>query len=359
MRKVKKFSALILTLALFISVSACADTSPANGTPPSGNPPSAGSDSENAPIVIRIGGTCAETHPVTVGQYKFEELFEAATNGAYDVQVYPNMVLGSPNEMLEAVQLGNLEITDSGNMAVAAFSNALMFMDIPYLFTSRDICFEFIDGEVARKAYDRFAEEANIRPYIGLDLGYATISNNIRPLRVPSDLNGVKFRVMENNMYLNYFEGVGGQPMPMAFNELFTALQQGTIDGTLTQNAVFYSNKYTEVTKYLSDMNPFYCIDYQYVCESWLNSLPEDVQDIFAQCWKEAAQFQRDYFLEYAEPMEADLETLVEYTHLTDEEYQQWVDSAAGMVDVFRNSVDEPNLDLYLDEIARIEEKLG
>ena len=57
--------------------------------------------------------------------------------------------------------------------------------------------------------------------------------------------------------------------------------------------------------------------------------------------------------------MEADLETLVEYTHLTDEEYQQWVDSAAGMVDVFRNSVDEPNLDLYLDEIARIEEKLG
>lgn len=358
MKKIKKVSALVLALALCIGVSACGGGTATTSTPPAENSTAQGG-SKDAPIVIRIGGTCAETHPVTVGQYKFEELFEAATDGAYDVQVYPNMVLGSPNEMLEAVQLGNLEITDSGNMAVAAFSNALMFMDIPYLFTSRDIAFEFIDGEVAQKAYDRFAEESNIRPYIGLDLGYATISNNIRPLHVPSDLDGVKFRVMENNMYLTYFEGVGGQPMPMAFNELFTALQQGTIDGVLTQNAVFYSNKYTEVTKYLSDMNPFYCIDYQYVCESWLKSLPEDVQKIFDECWKEAAQYQRDYFLEYAEPMEEDLETLVEYTHLTDEEYQQWVDSAEGMVDVFRASVDEPNLDLYLDEIARIEAELG
>lgn len=352
MKKIKKISALVLTAAVCLGLAACSGS---NSPAPSGGAQSDGGNTGKDPIVIRIGGTCAETHPVTVGQYKFEELFEAATNGAYDVQVYPNMVLGSPTEMLEAVQLGNLEITDSGNMAVASFSEALMFMDIPYLFKSQEICFDFIDGDVAKKAYDRFAEETNIRPYIGLDLGYATISNNVRPLHVPSDLDGVKFRVMENNLYLTYFEHVGGSPMPMAFNELFTALQQGTMDGTLTQNAVFYSNKYNEVTKYLSDMNPFYCIDYQYVCDSWLQSLPADIQEIFESCWKEAAAYQREYFNEYCVTMEKDLESLVEYTHLTDEEYAQWVASADGMVDVFRNSVNEPNLDEYLAEIERLE----
>ena len=353
MKKMKRISMVGVALALGISMTACGGSSDGGGG--SGG----GTGSSDEPIVIRIGGTCAETHPVTVGQYKFEELFEAATNGAYDVQVYPNMVLGSASEMLEAVQLGNLEITDSGNMAVAAFSNALMFMDIPYLFTSREVAFEFADGEVAQMAYDRFAEETNIRPYIALDLGYATISNNVRPVRTPEDLDGIKFRVMENNLYLTYFSELGGSPMPMAFNELFTALQQGTIDGVLTQNAVFYSNGYYEVTKYLSDMNPFYCFDYQYVCESWLQSLPDDIRQIFDECWKEAAQFQRDYFVEYSEEMEAELETLVEYTHLTEEEYQLWVDSADGMVDVFRETVEEPNLDIYLEEIARIEESLG
>lgn len=361
MKKLKTISALALASALCLSLfSGCGGST---GTAPSGGAaPSGGGDEaepKKDPIVIRIGGTVNDTHPLTMAEYKFEELFEAATDGAYDVQVYTNMALGGPREMLEAVQLGNLEMADSGSMVVTPFTSKLTFMDIPYLFSSREVTEQFVKSDVANELYARMGEECNIRPVGPMDLGYMTLSNNVRAIHTPADLKGVKFRVQETDMYLKYFEALGGSPMPMSFNEVFTAAQQGTIDGTTTQNAVFYSNRYYEVIKHLSDMNPFYNVAYIYTCNDWVESLPDDIRTIFYDCWDQASEYQWQISGDLIDEMNGELEDLVTVTHLTDEERAAFVEAAAPMLDYFKETVDEPYLDEYLAEIQRIEASLA
>jgi len=363
MRKVKKMIALALTIALCTALLAgCAGSGNVSANANSGAA-NVSSGSENAPqkdpIVIRIGGTVSDTHPVTITEYKFKELFEAATNGAYEVQVYTNCALGSPLEMLEAVQLGNLEMCDSGNMVVAPYTKMLTFMDIPYIFSSREVALQFVDSEVAQGLYDRMAAECGIRPLLPMDLGYMTLSNNVREIHKPEDLKGIKFRVQDTPMYIKYFETLGGSPTPMALNEVFTAAQQGTIDGITTQNAVFNSQRFYEVIEYVSDMNPYYCTCYLYTSEKWYQSLPDDVREIFLQCVKEATEYGREVAHEYIEKIDKELETACTVTHLTDEERAAFVEGSAFMIDYFKESVGDPYLDEYLAEIAKIEASLS
>ena len=363
MKKMKTVTAFALTLTLVLALlSGCGGGNPAAKDPA---PPAGGTDTAapadpaaKAPTVIRIGGTVNEEHTLTKAEYKFEELFEAATDGAYDVQVYTNMALGSPLEMLEAVQLGNLEMADSGNMILASFDKGLMFMDIPYLFSSAEVAKEFVTGEVAQACYDRIAERCGIRPVAPMDLGYMTLSNNIRAIHSPADLKGIKFRVQETDMYLKYFETLGGSPTPLAFNEVFTACQQGTIDGITTQNAVFHSNRYYEVVDHLSDMNPYYCFAPIYTSEKWLQSLPEADREKFFQCWSEAQAYNFEIMGDYVDQVNADLETKMTVTHLTDEEKSAFKDSADFMIDYCKETTGDEHIDEYIAEIAKIEASL-
>lgn len=315
----------------------------------------AGCTPEEKPIVIRLGGTVTDEHPGTQRDYKFKELFEAATDGAYEVQVYTNCALGSPLEMIEAVKLGNLEITGTGSMVLASFTDKLTFMDIPFLFPNGDVAEAFCDGDVAQGLYDRIAEETGIRCVGPLYIGAMTLMNNVRPIRTPDDLKGIKFRVQETPMYLKYFETMGGSPMPMALSEVFTAAQQGTIDGLTTQNAVFYSSKFHEVIEHISDVDPYCSVAFNYVSETWLKSLPDDIRTIFYECAKEACEYVRPLMRENIDEVDEKLETLCTITHLTDEERAAFVSSADFMIDFFKETVGDPHLDEYLAEIKRIE----
>ncbi len=318
-----------------------------------------GCSPEEKPTVIRIGGTVTDEHPGTQRDYKFKELFEAATDGAYEVQVYTNCALGSPLEMIEAVKLGNLEMTGTGSMVLAPFTDKLSFMDIPFLFSNSEVAEAFSDSDVAYEIYDRIAEETGIRCAGPSFIGAMTLSNRIRPIRTPEDLKGIKFRVQETPMYLKYFEEMGGSPMPMALSEVFTAAQQGTIDGLTTQNAVFYSSKFHEVIKHISDVNPYCTIAYWYISESWLKSLPEDIREIFFDCVQEANEYGRSLYTVYLDEVDQMLEDLCTITHLTDEERAAFVERSAFMIDFFKETVGDPHLDEYLAEIKRIENSMN
>jgi TRAP-type C4-dicarboxylate transport system substrate-binding protein len=357
MKKAKTVTALILVLVLSLALFAGCSSS-ASSASSSAAPAATATPETKTPVVIRIGGTVNDEHTLTQAEYKFEELFEAATDGAYDVQVYTNMALGSPLEMLEAVQLGNLEMADSGNMILASYDTGLMFMDIPFLFPSAEVAKAFVNSDVALACYDRIAERSGIRPVAPMDLGYMTLSNNVREVHTTSDLKGIKFRVQENDMYLKYWEAMGGTPTPLAFNEVFTACQQGTIDGLTTQNAVFHSNRYYEVVKYLSDMNPYYCFAPIYTSEKWLESLSEEDRETFFQCWNEAQTYNFEIMGDYIDEVNADLETKMTVSHLTDEERKEFEDSAEPMIEYFRQSVGDDHLDDYLAEIEKLEASL-
>lgn len=352
MKNVKTMISLILVLVLSLALFTGCGGSSSSG---SADPAKSATPEAKKPIVVRIGGTVNEEHTLTKAEYKFEQLFEAATNGDYDVQVYINMALGSPLEMLEAVQLGNLEMADSGNMILATYDKGLMFMDIPYLFSSAEVAKTFVNSDVALACYDRIAERSGIRPVVPMDLGYMTLSNNIREVHKPADLKGIKFRVQENDMYLKYWESMGGSPTPLSFSEVFTACQQGTIDGITTQNAVFHSNRYYEVVKYLSDMNPYYCFAPIYTSEKWLKSLPEADRAKFFDCWNQAQAYNFQITEEYINFVDADLEKKMIVTYLAPEEKQAFKDSAEFMIDYYKKTTNDTHIDEYLAEIAKIE----
>ena len=357
MKNAKKRTALVLTAALcMMCISSCGSPSSAGKE---SSQPQQPDNSGKAPTVRRISGSVNENHPVTQIQFKLEELFEAATDGAYDVQVYTNGSFGNVGESLEAVQLGNLEICDSGNMIIAPYTNKLMFMDIPYLFSSHEVAMAFVQSDVAQGIYDRMAEECGIRPLCPSALGYMTLMNNVREIRTPEDLKGIKLRVQETDMYLKYFETMGGSPMPMSLSEVFTAAQQGTVDGITTQNAVFYGQGFYEVIQNVSDVNPYFCIDFLYTSEKWLNSLPEPDREIFLECVDQAVAYGEEIARTYIADADEKLEELCTVTHLTDEERAAFEESAAFMYDYFRQTVNDPYLDEYLAEIQRIEAELG
>lgn len=354
MKKMKKIIGLCLATVFCVSLLASC-----GGGGESADNPGGGGGSSDEPIVVRISGSVNDNHPVTQIQYKLEELFEEATDGRYDVQVFPNGSFGNVNESLEAIQLGNLEMCDSGNMILAPYTNQLMFMDIPYLFSSHDVAMTFAKSDVAEALYDRIAEETGIRPLLPNPLGYMTIMNNVREIHTPEDLKGIKLRVQETDMYLEYFESLGCSPIPMSLSEVFTAAQQGTVDGVTTQSPVYYAQGFYDVIEYVSDVNPYFCIDYLYTSEQWLNSLPEADREIFLDCVDQAIVYGDEIARAYIEETDEALESLSTVTHLTDEERAAFEEAAAHMYDYFRETVNDPYLDEYLAEIEAIEASLS
>lgn len=204
----KRVVSMMLVAGMCIGLLAgCGSQGGSNNAADNGSAPTESSSKNNSDdvTVIRIGGTVNESHPVTITEMKFEELFEAATDGKYDVQVYPACTIGSPLEMLEAVQLGNLEICDSGNMVVESFTNELSFMSIPYLFSSSDVTMEFVSSDLMKETYARMGQDCGLHPYCPVNLGFMTLSNNVREIHTPEDLKGIKFRVQETDMYMQYW----------------------------------------------------------------------------------------------------------------------------------------------------------
>jgi tripartite ATP-independent transporter DctP family solute receptor len=134
---------------------------------------------------------------------------------------------------------------------VAEIIPAFKINDLPYIYTSTKQVEHILDGPVGKKLI-KDLEEKNI---IGLGFpiaGFRDVINNSRPIYTPSDLNGLKIRVQPEKLFIQAFKALGANPVPMAWNDTFTAVQQGTIDGLEIPLAVIYANKYAEVTKYLS-----------------------------------------------------------------------------------------------------------
>ncbi len=205
---------------------------------------------------MKLGWTTADsaTDPYTVGAKAFKTAVEANSKGSIEVQLYPNRQLGEEKQVMEAVRFGTVDMTIMTNAVIAQIEPAYQVNDLPFLYSSEEQARKALDGKLGNDLSALLAKKNMI--VLGyMEGGFRQMINNKKPVGVPADVTGVKYRVMQNPMYIDMFTSLGGAAVPMAWGEVFTAVQQGTIDGLEIPVAVIDSSKMYEVTKFLSMTN--------------------------------------------------------------------------------------------------------
>jgi len=209
--------------------------------------------------VIKIGWTTSDgaQDPYAMGARAFKTAVERDSNGSLEVQLYPNRQLGDERQLLEGMRFGTVDGGVITNAVIAQIEPAFSVNDLPFLFSNEDQAHKAFDGAVGVELSKRLLSKGIVM--LGyMEGGFRNMINNKRPVTSPGDVQGVKYRVMQNPVFIDMFTSLGGSAIPMAWGETFTAVQQGTIDGLEIPLAVIDANKYYEVTKYLSLTNHTY-----------------------------------------------------------------------------------------------------
>lgn len=212
-----------------------------------------------AKTTLRIGWTTAdsEVDPYAIAARYFAEELEKELPGKFDVHFFPNHQLGNDTEMLQAMQFGTLEAGVITGTLVATVEPSFQLNDLPFLYRDNAHAHRVLDGEVGQALFANLAK----KKVIGLgfaEAGFRHVINNVRPIHTPDDIARMRLRVQPSDLFLASFRAIGANPVPLAWSDAFTAVQQGTVDGLEIPLAVIYANKYPEVTKYLSLTNHSY-----------------------------------------------------------------------------------------------------
>ncbi len=282
----QKIVAAGLAATMALSMAACGRNA--------GNGTNAGEDT----ITINIGHVEAEdrsTHQALVESFK--KTVEEKSNGTISVQIYPNSVLGGDAELTESVAMGTLEAALPSTSVLVSYSDDFGIMDMPYLFSSPENAFAAMDGDLGTYFNEKL-EEVGIHSLGYSYNGLRSMTNSSHPIETPDDLKGLKMRVMENEVFIDFFETLGASATPMSFNELFTGLQQHTVDGEENPPSLIYASKFQEVQEYLSlteHVNNFLGF---IMNQDFYNSLTQEQREIIDEAAEEFVKAQRQMELE-------------------------------------------------------------
>jgi len=242
---------------------------------------------------IKVGYIGSDTHPTMKAMKDvFVKQIEQGSKGKIKVELYPNAQLGGDREMSEAVQMGTLTMAIPSTSALAGFDKRIQALDLPYLFTTRENAFKAVDGVLGQKLNEIMAAK-------GIDIlgyqenGFRHVTNNKRPIKTPADLKGLKIRTMENPMHIAYFKALGANPTPMSWGELYTALQQGTVDAQENPYAMIDDGKFYEVQKYVSETGHVFSFEVLIANKKFIDKLPADLRTLVLKAAKDATIQQR------------------------------------------------------------------
>ncbi|MEL7564262.1 MAG: TRAP transporter substrate-binding protein [Dehalobacterium sp.] len=287
----KKFWKIGLFLGMFLIVSlmaACSSSSP------SSEPAKDNDQAGEEKYTIKIAHVMDENHHYQAGAEKFKELVEAKTNGRAKVDIYPSSQLGAERAILEGMQMGTIEMGIVTSGALSGFVPEFGVLDLGYLFKDNKQAVQVLSGTVGGKLSEKMAEKG-IRNLGFIDCGFRSFYGK-RPITKPEDFKGIKVRVMENPAHQALFSALGASPVPMAFNELYTGLQQGTVDGAENVIDVYDSTKHYEVAKEFSETNHVYLIVMFMISDKVYQSLPADIQEAIASAAKEAIPYEETVY---------------------------------------------------------------
>jgi len=261
-----------------------------------------------AEVTIKFGWatTDKETDAYNFAAHRFAEALEAAKPGHFEVQFFPNRQLGDETAMLQGVQLGTVDSGLVTNSIIANVDQAFIINDLPFLYKDAATVYATLDGPLGQELFARVVD----KKIIGLawcEAGFRNMVNRVRPITAPADVAGLKFRVIESPLFVGMFTNLGGAGVPMPFGEVFTALQQGTIDGMENPTWSIQSSKMNEVTKYLSITRHIYSATPIVMSARLFDSLSDEDKGLVKAAAESACAQQRAFAQEQEQAIIADL----------------------------------------------------
>lgn len=344
----KKFLSLFTLAVTVFFLAACGGGS-------EGSSEESGSGDTGEVKTIRAGIGLNDTHPQYIALLEFKEIVESETNGEIIVETYHSGQLGDDRSMTEALQLGSQEVTIPSTAPVANFVPEFSVFDFPFLFPNEEVADEVLDGEVGQKFLDKL-EDQNLVGLAYWENGFRDVTNNERPITSAEDFNGLKLRTMENELHLDAFKALGANPTPMAFGELFTAMQQGTVDGQENPIPTIYLQGFYEVQDYVSATHHIYSPFVFLMSKEFFDGLTEEQQQIVTDAAKEAGELNRELNREATAQNVEDLKAEgMEYNELTPEAREEMVDTIQPVLDEYAEQIGAETVQEVYDAIEEAE----
>ena len=342
MKNIKAYLLFTLMTMVFI-LAACSNDSKSVS--------SSGSSSKET-YTLKLGhvGPTDSEHPWEKFALQFADAVNERTDGTVTVELYGGSQLGGDRETLEGMQQGTVEMGLIGTIAMGNFVPEYQVWDLPYIFPEdQEKRNEIVYGEIG----EELAAKANDKGFKVLSYWHHSnraLSNSQHPVKSLEDMKGLKLRVVENPSSMDWFARVGAVPTPMAFNELYTALQQGVVDGQDNGPILTYGSKFQEVQKYFTYTDHIYSVLAVVISSNTWDQLPKEYQAIVEEVAKEIAPSQLEYSIaaekEYGQLME---DAGVEVTTLTPEEKKKFAATAQDTYDALKDQIGEDLVNKMLE----------
>ena len=250
--------------------------------------------------VMYLGHTLPQTHPVHKGIVTFQKTLEKKSNGTLKVKIFPDAQLGSEREVLELLQIGSVAATKVSAATLSNFVPEYHVLGIPYLFRNKQHQFDVLEGDIGKSILSK-GSAFWLRGLCYYDAGSRSFYTSEKPIRTPEDLEGLKIRVMNNQMAINMVNSMGGSATPMAYGELYTAIQQGVVDGAENNPPSFVSSNHYEISKYYTLDQHSSVPDVLLIGTKFWNKLSEQEKEWVQEAADESSQAQKKFWMDSVE----------------------------------------------------------
>jgi len=332
----KKFYFLSMLILMLMITSACGKDADA--------------DTAKGEEKIEISLAHVFTEDVTQHQMfvKFKELMEADSNGKIKVEIYPNGELGGEREIIESVQSGTIKMTAPSVGVLSNFSPALGIFDFPFIFKDTENAYSVLESDFGKELLKDLEDSG----FIGLgynDNGWRHLTNSKQEITTPDQVEGLNIRTMEVPMHMTFWESLGTNPTPMAFTEVFTALQQGVVDGQENPLQLIYSMKFHEPNKYITTTGHIFDPEPIIMNKEFFEGLSSENQELVRKNVKKAIEYLHEINKNLDDELREKLESEgAIITDLTPEQRQVWVDALTPVYKEHASEVDTEKLKALL-----------
>lgn len=245
-------------------------------------------------VTLKLGHLANEENPWHLASVKFGEELSALTDGRIAVEVFPNESLGKEIDLINGMQLGTVDMTITGE-SLQNWAPKAALLAVPYAFKTIEDMDAFASGETGREIEQQIVEKVQIRPIAYFARGARDLTSN-RPIKTPADLDGLKMRVPNVPLFVDVWKALGANPGPMAFSEVFTSLQNGTIEAQENPLALIRSASFYEVQSHVNLTDHVRSWIYLTIAESTWQKLSADDQAAVTEAATRAQAYERDLF---------------------------------------------------------------
>ncbi|WP_447553308.1 TRAP transporter substrate-binding protein [Vreelandella sp. EE22] len=255
-----------------------------------------------ADYTLRFGHLANEQNIWHQAAEKFKEEVEANSDGRIEVRLYPSEQLGSEMDVINSIQLGTADMTITGESLQNWAPKAAM-MAVPYAFRDSEHLHDAVSGEIGTEIEEQIIERTNLVPLAWFERGARELTSN-RPIRTPQELDGLRLRVPNVPLFVDTWQAMGARPTPMAFSEVFTALQQNTLEGQENPLSLIESASFNEVQDYVNMTGHVRSWIYVVIGRNQLENMPEDLQQVVRDAAETMQAYESELFVEDQERLE-------------------------------------------------------